>query len=331
MSKIFKNKITIYIVLILCVSLSFYAGRSGLFSSSNRSSCVSKLTLLKPNIDCQSLDDAAQKLSTLQQKIEVMIQGFVKTKKVKRASVFVRDLNTSRFVGVNDNDTYYMASLLKTPLLVGGYKLAEVEPKILEQEVVYNGIPNLYAEQVVKVAEPMIPEQSYKIKDLLYRSIVYSDNTAAQILFDYYPEEYMDRILQALGIQITRPSGEPENFVTARTYANVFRILYNASFLTKEYSNEALEVLTKTQFKDGATFKLPKDTLVAHKFAERTLVNTDNTVAIKQFHECGIVYANKSKNPYIFCIMTEGDDYKTLEGVLADISLVVYEGIISND
>jgi hypothetical protein len=29
--------------------------------------------------------------------------------------------------------------------------------------------------------------------------------------------------------------------------------------------------------------------------------------------------------------MTEGDDYKTLEGVLADISLVVYEGIISSD
>lgn len=40
------------------------------------------------------------------------------------------------------------------------------------------------------------------------RSVENSDNTAAQILFDYY--WVMDRIMQALGIQIKKPTGEVE-------------------------------------------------------------------------------------------------------------------------
>jgi beta-lactamase class A len=286
--------------------------------------CLSKLHLIKPNLDCDSFDDKAETLSTLQNKLEVFIDGIKKTGKVKRVGVFVRDLRTSHFAGVNDNDAYYMASLLKTPLLIGGFKLAEVEPKILDQEIVYNGKPNLYDEQVIQVEDKLKVGSSYTIKELMERSVENSDNTAAQILFDYYPAEFMDRILQALGIQIKKPTGEVENLITARTYANVFRLLYNSSYLTKEYSNEALEILTKTSFNLGATAKLPKDVVVAHKFAERTSVDARTGETIKQFHECGLVYIKKSKEPYAFCIMTEGDKYENLEGAIADISLLIY-------
>lgn len=297
-------------------------------SSVQRSDCVSKLTFLKPNIDCESLDSTADKLSSLQSKLEVMVQGLKKTGKTKRASVFVRDLNTSRFAGVDDTDVYYMASLLKTPLLIGGFKLAEVEPKILEQTITYNGVPNLYGEQVMKTEKPLIVGETYMVRDLLKRSIVYSDNTASQILFDFFPEGFLDRIMQALGIQHTRPDGEVENLTTARTYANIFRILYNASYLTKEYSNEALKILSEVSFDNGATSLLPKDLLVAHKFAERTLVYENGGVAIRQFHECGIVYTDNA--PYIFCIMTEGDNYQILEKAVADISLTVYDEMIKD-
>ncbi len=322
-----KNNYKTVILVITALFIGYFVSKIPVFSRLTNGSCASKLQFLKPTIDCDSIDEKSEKLSTLQQKAEVMINGYVKTNKVKRASLFVRDLSTSRFAGVNENDTYYMASLLKTPLLIGGYKLAEVEPKVLDQEVEYTGVPNLYGDQIVEVQDKMVIGQFYKIRDLLYRSVVYSDNTAAQILFDYYPEGYMDRILQALGIQITKPTGEVENYVTARSYANIFRVLYNASFLNKEFSNEALSILTQTKFSEGATAKLPKGTVVAHKFAERTLVYPDNSIAVKQFHECGIVYAKDGKDPYIFCIMTEGSDYKTLESVIADISLFVYEEI----
>lgn len=296
----------------------------------DRSYCVTQLSLLKKNIDCDVYDEKLQKLSSIENALSVLAEGYKKTGKVKRVSVFIRDLNTSRFAGYKDSETYYMASLLKTPLVIGGFKLAEVEPKILEQTVEYNGTPNLYDNQIIKTSEVLSLGQSYTIKDLMRRSVVYSDNTAAQILYDYFPDEFLTKIMEALGISITRPNGEVENYITARTYANMFRLLYNASYLTKEYSNETLNLLTQTEFKEAATSKLPKDVKVAHKFGERTLVYDDGRVAIKQFHECGIVYAKDGDDPYIFCILTEGNDYEDLKRVIADISLKIYEEIIKD-
>ncbi|MFZ2522631.1 MAG: serine hydrolase [Minisyncoccia bacterium] len=319
----FRN-IYLLIVLVSVLIFGIFLGREVL-SEKVDNSCVSKLKLIKQNLDCETLDYKVEILTNLQAKLEVKINDIKKTNKAKRVSVFVRDLNTSRFMGINDGETYYMASLLKTPVLIGGFKLAEVEPKILDQEIVYTGKPNLYSEQVIKADENLKVGETYNIKELMRRSIIYSDNTAAQLLYDYFPEGFLDRIMQAIGIQITKPTSETENLMTARSYANIFRILFNASYLTKEYSNEALSIMTGTTFNKGATAKLPKDVLVAHKFAERTVIDpTNKSVAQKQFHECGIVYNKDSSEPYSFCILTEGSDYLDLEEVVSDISLIIY-------
>lgn len=327
----FFRQVKIYIlpVVIGCL-LGIFISKIFLVSKNFSNSCGSKLKFISPNLDCDRADDKSDILESLKKKLEISIDGFKKAGKAKRISVFVRDLNTSKFVGVNDSEAYYMASLLKTPLLIGGFKLAEVEPKILDQTLIYNGVPDLYEEQIIGVSNRLKKGESYTIKDLMYRSVVYSDNTAAQILLDYYPEGFLDRIMQALGVQILKPTGEVEDYVTARTYANIFRVLYNSSYLTREYSNQALEILTKTEFNDGITSKLPKDLKIAHKFAERTLVYDDNSVAIEQIHECGLVYLKDFKDPYILCILTEGNSYKDLKYVLSEISLSIYNDMIEN-
>ncbi len=308
----------------IIIGINFFGENAG------RSECVTKLTLLKKNIECDIYDEKLQKLSNLEDALNILIDGYKKTDKAKRVSVFIRDLNTSRFAGYKDSETYYMASLLKTPLVIGGFKLAEVEPKVLEQVIQYTGVPNLYGNQVVKSKETLQVGQLYTVKDLMRRSVVFSDNTAAQMLFDYFPKDFLTRIMQALGISITKPDGEEENYITARTYANMFRLLYNASYLTKEYSNETLELLTQTEFNNAATSRIPKGVKIAHKFGERTLVYENGETATKQFHECGIVYAEDGNDPYIFCIMTEGKDYKELQQVIADISLKIYEEVIKD-
>lgn len=288
-------------------------------------SCVSDLRLIKPNLDCGISDQKSKSLAILQKKLELLVAGYVSTGKAKRIGIFVRDLRSSRFAGVNDNDVFYMASLLKLPLLIGGYKLAEVEPRILDQEIVYTGSPNLYNEQIIKPKEQLTIGASYTVKELMRRAVVYSDNTTAQLLFDYYPKEFLDRILQALGLQIKRPEGESENLITARIYTNVFRMLYNSSYLTKEYSNDALSLLTQTSYNNGVVAKLPLSSVVAHKFAERTFVDPSNQkTLLNQLHECAIVYAENALNPYTFCVMTEGNDYKNLEEILQDVSLDIY-------
>ncbi len=323
--KILENKLLSISLVILGFASGYIFSHLGKW---NRNDCISDLKFIRSTLDCSEYDDKSEKITVLQDKLDVVVNSLEKTKRVKRIGVFVRDLNTSRFAGVNDNDVYYLASLLKVPLMIGGYKLAEVEPKILDQKILYTGKPNLYDDQIIKPEDRLKSGQEYTVEDLIERSVEYSDNTTAQLLFDYYPTEFMDRIMQALGIQISRPNGEKENLITPRAYAGVFRVLYNASYLTKEYSNKSLEVLSKVKFDKGATLKIPKNIVVSRKFAERTIQDPVTGEVIKQFHECGIVYPN-SKDKYIFCIMTEGDSYESLENAVADVSDVIYTDMVN--
>jgi len=320
----------------ICISGLLIIGVSGgvlldrmTFQKGNSTPCASDLHFIKPDLNCGILDTKKVVLSGLQARLKVLIDGYENTGKAKRVSVFVRDLSSNRFAGVNDNDVYYMASLLKLPVLIGGYKLAEVEPRILDQEILYTGTPNLYGEQLIRPAEELIIGKKYTIKELMRRTVVFSDNTAAELLFNYYPSEFVDRILQALGMQTTRPTGEDENFITPRTYSGVYRMLYNASYLTEEYSNAALATLTQVTFSEGATAKLPSSVVVARKFAERSVPDPSNPPKmLRQLHECGIVYAKQSAEPYSFCIMTEGNDYQDLREVLQSVSLSIYNSMI---
>lgn len=325
-----KNKTTLCIVVVLGVVAGIFLGY-GIHNYRDNKKCVSKLHFIKPNLNCDLHDDKSEKLSKLQNKLEVVVDGIKKTGKAKRVSVFVRDLETSRFAGVNDGEVYYLASLLKVPVMVGGFKLAEVEPRVLDQKIFYSGEENFYNDQVIKPVEVLKAGESYSVIELMRRSVIYSDNTAAQLLFDFFPEGFLDRIMEALGVQLYKPTGEKENFITAKSYANLFRILYNASYLTKEYSDESLSILTQTDYKKGAVSKLPSDVVVAHKFAERTDIDFETrSVLSKQLHECGIVYAKNYEEPYIFCIMTDGYKYDELEKIISDISLMIYEEMVDD-
>ncbi len=297
-------------------------------SSTSDSSCVYRFDFIKKNLNCDVYDVKGVQLNSLQNKLEVLISGFKKTGKANRVSVFVRDLTTTRFVGIDDSDEYVMASLLKVPLVVGAYKLAEVEPKILDQSISYGGQFSVDTNAYIKPKETVQKGRSYTIRELVERAIIYSDNVAAQMLFDYYQPGFLDRIVQALGLDIHTNDLQSENPVTARRYANVFRSLYNSSYLTKEYSNEILSLLARTDYHNGAVAKLPQHVNVAHKFGERTFYAAEKEAPIRQLHDCGLVYAKDGKEPYTFCIMTEGVKFEDLEGVLQEISLIVYNGLV---
>lgn len=295
---------------------------------SDERTCISNLTLIRPNIDCKLFDEKNEELSVLQEKLATEIAAYEKSGDANRIGVFVRDLKSTRFAAVNDTENFYMASLLKLPLIIAGYKYAEVEPKILEQKIQFTKDKNLYTNQTIKVSEELKIGQSYTIEELMKRSIIYSDNTAAQMIADSLSPGFFDLILKALGIQYVKEARTDENLITPRRYANVFRILYNTSYLTSKYSNDTLTILTEAKYKDGSLARLPKDVIVAHKFAERTNTDTAGKIELRQLHECGLVYGKQGNEPYIFCIMTEGKDFAKLEKIQQNISKDIFDMIV---
>jgi beta-lactamase class A len=99
----------------------------------------------------------------------------------------------------------------------------------------------------------------------------------------------------------------------------MFRILFNASYLTQAASEQALELLTRSEFRAGLVAGVPAGTVVAHKFGERI----DGGVA--KLHDCGIVY--HPARPYLLCVMTEGDRFEPLASLIAETSRIAYDQV----
>lgn len=145
--------------------------------------------------------------------------------------------------------------------------------------------------------------------------IIYSDNQAANTLINHIDINILNKIYLDLGIK-SPEDGQPENFMSVRDYASFFRILYNASYLNRDMSEQALKILTHSQFNQGLSAGVPTQVPVAHKFGERVILGD------KQLHDCGIVY--KENMPYLLCIMTRGNDFNKMSSTIREISGLVY-------
>ena len=148
--------------------------------------------------------------------------------------------------------------------------------------------------------------------------IVDSDNNAKNVLLNSIGEFDINQIYTDLGIAIPGTRGT-EDFMSVKEYAAFFRILYNASYLNKEMSQKALNLLLSTDYADGLVAGVPKEMKVAQKFGERRMED------VNQLHDCGIVYY--PQKPYLICVMTRGNDFKTQGRIIADISRVIYSNI----
>ncbi|KAF0220981.1 MAG: hypothetical protein FD174_694 [Geobacteraceae bacterium] len=278
--------------------------------------------LINPLLECEIAEDTirSRELSPFKAKTEKLIAAVKKDKRATSVSVYFRDLNSGATFNINANEGYSPASLSKLPVLIAYLRMAEKEPHILGKKIEFEGNDDWGEMQNIKPEKVIEKGKSYAIEDLLYRMMAYSDNNAWGLLFNRVGVDYLDKILADLGVDYDK--AKEEDFVTVKSYARFLRILYNASYLSKEMSEKALQYLTVVDFTKGLVAGVPKDVMVASKFGERTLGPNRE---IKQLHDFGIIYY--PNRPYLLCLMTRGDDFEKLAGVIRDVSRLVYEEI----
>lgn len=237
---------------------------------------------------------------------------------VSHVSLYYRDLNNGPWLGINENDLFSPASLVKVPLLITYYKVAESSPDILNTELTI-GETAPQNSQNIPPPESVVPRQKYPVSELLRRMIVYSDNMAYDTLMDYIDNQQLVKTYQDLGVNLDRAFQDPNgNILSVKDYASFYRMLYNSSYLTRPDSEKILTLLSQTKFTDGLTAHLPPDMVVSHKYGERQYESTQE----KQLHDCGIVYL--PQKPYLICIMTRGQNFTDLKNTIQDLSLTVY-------
>ncbi len=256
-----------------------------------------------------------ESLDPLQAKIAAYVTIAQQNQKISNVSVYYRQMNSGSWTGVNENDTYAPGSMLKVAVLIGYLDEADNNPSILDTEYSYN--PQIDEGQYYKPAVMLSPGK-HSVRDLLKNMIVESDNTATLILANQRPD-IVEKVYKALALPNPQVGVD---FMSPLQYASFWRVLYNATYLSKSNSEEALDLLSFTTFTDGLMGGLPSETRAAHKFGEHTDV-VPNKTAVHELHDCGIIYPPK-KDPYFLCVMTRGSDFGILEKTISDVSKLIY-------
>ncbi|MCX6723799.1 MAG: class A beta-lactamase-related serine hydrolase [Candidatus Staskawiczbacteria bacterium] len=324
-------------IILMCAGLLTIGGVAGYFLGAGYESNIlnKKLDVIKPirehNSSYKFIDpllayilpsaDQQSEMASLKNKIRDIINNDEKSNNLSDASVFFYDLDRGRWVGINENDKYSPASMLKVVMMVSYFKKAENDSSLLNSKLFYDKkTADLVGTNIVNVPSSLIVGKSYAIEDLISEMVVDSDNGATALLSANADQASLDSIYNVLNIENPKTT---DNFtISPRAYSLFFRILYSATYLDKKMSEKALDILSKTSFNAGLVAGVPKNIVVSHKFGEHVDLQ-DQQISRIELHDCGIVYYPAS--PYFVCVMTGGNNLNSLQNTIKNVSQAIYQ------
>ncbi|MES2436905.1 MAG: serine hydrolase [Patescibacteria group bacterium] len=255
--------------------------------------------------------------TSLEKKLRTSIDQFTKDKKADSVSVYIRSLNSGHWTGINEDVLYAPASMLKVALMIAYLKEVESNSEILDKKILYKVISN--EKQFYSPHTTFEDGKYYTVRQLIQDMIVESGNNSNLALLNAIDQEELIKVYTDLRIQI--PIKDMPEFLSVKSYSTLFRTLYSSTYLNRNISELALDLLAHVSFNDGLKGGVPDIIPVAHKFGERSYINNDNH-EVKELHDCGIVYY--PQDPYFICVMTRGNDFPSLSNVIQTISKETY-------
>ena len=221
-------------------------------------------------------------------------------------SIYVKQLDNSFTIGVNQKQKMYAASLSKLPILYWTQKRLNEGQATLSDKLLYNTAINTFKGSFEAGGTGTLPviadNKGYSLSEVIDRTAKNSDNVGSNLLAYYETGQFSP----AFRNEITKIAGEAwdpvEREASAEMTGRVLEALYNEG----GYSFNAL---FDTQFDDvKIQAGLPKNVRVAHKIGAADAYN----------HDAAIVFTNQ---PYILVVETKGGSDK----IISQISKDVYE------
>jgi len=277
--------------------------------------------LINPPLFSQSAKSTLPAFVALQNLLAGYVASSTKNDTASSVSVYFRYFGNSQWTGVNEDDTYTPASMLKVVAMMATLELAQSDPSILTEKLPYVVSSSSPFEQYYQPNDSL-QNGYYPAQDLIGAMIKYSDNNALYGLLSDSRINNEDTEIYNLFRLPPVSATDTSDYMSPKSYSNLFISLYNSSLFPWSLSDQVLNLLATTTFTQGIVAGVPSGSIVAHKFGESSDVNSAGVVIDKQLHDCGIVYDPGS--PYLLCVMTKGQDYPVLAGVISGISNLVY-------
>lgn len=329
------RKSRIYLIVIECFVLSFFLGlhiilnkqvkekkhrqdlliaESGLADNKMIEVRNDEFQFIKPLLLADVKE--SEKLKELKQNISQCIEMKQKSGQLRAASVYFRKLDDGSWISINNEERFRPGSINKIPLMIYFLKMSEIQPGLLDKEYLYQSVIMQNKSETYHESN-MVLGKSYKVRDLLSKMIMQSDNNATTLLL-----QHMDKpeVYRGIFSDLRMPVPEPNDFnfsLSAKDCSKFMRVLYSSTYLSEKNSQFALSLLSKSTFTRGLVKNLPGKVTVAHKFGESGFKDEP------EFSETGIVY--DGSDTYLITIMTKGSDSKQQADAISEISKLVYD------
>lgn len=244
----------------------------------------------------------------LKPQIETIIQTATADTSV---SIFLQDINTGAWLGINERNGFIPASLLKIPIMMAVFK------RVDREEIKLTDTVSLVKEDLDPQSGTLYQKgEGYNISysDLIKSMILTSDNTAKNALKRQLTDPELNAIFAHVGIPNPYSSTNGQT-VSPRGFSRIFKSLYLSTFLSPDLSEKALDLTTDTQMENLISAGVSPEIQVAHKYGERP----------DGLSDCGIIY--HPQNPYFLCIMTKEMTVPQAKQLIIELSNRIYQYI----
>lgn len=257
-------------------------------------------------------DAEAVSFGSLKSTVTHLIDSLKRAGDATDISVYLREFNEMDWMAINKDAKYHPASLMKIPLLMCYLKMAEADPSLLKQELVYNKPENVVINTQYYQGPTIEIGKKYTIHELLFYMMAYSDNNATWLLASHFNNNGLKKLFA--DFCLPEPIEDDAKFVLSANEISVFtKSIYTASYLSPNFSQYAAELMENCTFKEGFVKGLPEGATMWHKFGEWRSIGYDY-----ELHETGIVTINGDE--YLLTVMTKGKNTDQLAACIQAIS-----------
>nr|WP_288827962.1 serine hydrolase [uncultured Clostridium sp.] len=163
--------------------------------------------------------------------------------------------------------------------------------------------------------------------DLVTLMIIFSDNTATNVLIDLLGMEEINRYIESLGFKNTclnrkmydveKSAQGIQNYITASETGRLLTMMHRGELVSEAASSQMISILKNQQLCSKIPFylqALEEEPEIAHKTGE------DRGIT----HDVGIVYG---KVPFLVCFCGNETDTPAFERIMGELSLELYKEV----
>lgn len=241
-----------------------------------------------------------------------------------KISFLYENLETGEHIGYKEDQSLMAASVIKLFVMVTAFN--QFETGKLKQDFL---LP-IYKKDCV----PSCGALTYlhegicvTVLDLITLMIIFSDNTATNVLIDLLGMDEINGYINSLGFEKTRlnrkmydveKSGRGiQNYITASETGRLLTMMHREELVSEAASRQMISILKNQQLCSKIPFylqALSEEPEIAHKTGE------DRGIT----HDVGIVYG---KVPFLVCFCGNETDTPGFERIMGELSLELYKQI----